>query len=134
MTLRLAALVLMHALAVAAAAACGTPAETRGASGPAQPGETTPAAATDDRAVLEALYHATDGPNWTNNRNWLSDAPLGTCNGVTSDRTGRVTELRLTENALRGEITPELGGPVPLSPQSTLPLEFAATRRKPAEW
>ena len=27
-----------------------------------------------DREALAALYHATDGPNWRNNTNWLSDA------------------------------------------------------------
>ena len=27
-----------------------------------------------DRAALEALYRATDGPNWANDENWLSDA------------------------------------------------------------
>ena len=30
-----------------------------------------------DRAALVALYEATDGPNWVNNTNWLTDAPLG---------------------------------------------------------
>ena len=30
-----------------------------------------------DRLVLVALYHATDGPNWANNENWLSGAPIG---------------------------------------------------------
>ena len=30
-----------------------------------------------DRAALEALYRATDGPNWINDDNWLTDAPLG---------------------------------------------------------
>ncbi len=29
------------------------------------------------RAALVALYEATDGPNWVNNENWLTDAPLG---------------------------------------------------------
>ena len=29
-----------------------------------------------DRAVLVALYDATDGPNWVNSENWLTDAPL----------------------------------------------------------
>ena len=27
-----------------------------------------------DRAALVALYHATDGPNWTRNENWLTEA------------------------------------------------------------
>ena len=35
-----------------------------------------------DRAALEALYHSTDGPNWNNNANWLSDAPLRDWYGV----------------------------------------------------
>ena len=38
----------------------------------------TPApAAASDRDVQVALYHATDGPNWVTNTNWLSEAPLG---------------------------------------------------------
>ena len=32
---------------------------------------------TSGRAVLVTLYNATDGPNWKNNTNWLTDAPLG---------------------------------------------------------
>ena len=28
-----------------------------------------------DQEVLEALYHATGGPDWTNRTNWLSDMP-----------------------------------------------------------
>ena len=38
-----------------------------------------------DRDVLVALYHATGGDNWTNNENWLSDAPIGTWYGVTTE-------------------------------------------------
>ena len=30
-----------------------------------------------DRAALVALYHATDGENWVNNTNWLSEEPIG---------------------------------------------------------
>ena len=29
-----------------------------------------------DRETLVAFYHATDGPDWVNNDNWLSDRPL----------------------------------------------------------
>ena len=36
----------------------------------------------NDRDALVAFYHATDGPNWTNNENWLSDQPLDTWHGV----------------------------------------------------
>ena len=33
--------------------------------------------AATDRAALAALYNATDGANWHNNGNWLSNAPIG---------------------------------------------------------
>ena len=62
-----------------------------------------------DRAALAAFYEATNGPNWINNTNWLSDLPIGTWFGVTSDETGRVVELSLVENNLRGEISTEVG-------------------------
>ena len=42
-----------------------------------------------DRSALVALYNATDGDNWTNNTNWLSDEPLGDWFGVTTDADGR---------------------------------------------
>ena len=35
-----------------------------------------------DREVLVALYNATDGPNWTNNTNWLSEEPIWEWYGV----------------------------------------------------
>ncbi len=62
-----------------------------------------------DRAALVALYNATDGPNWKNNTNWLSDRPIGKWHGVTTDASGRVVELGLRDNQLSGEIPPELG-------------------------
>ena len=49
------------------------------------------------------------GPDWANNQNWPNDAPIGTWHGVTTDETGRVSELVLGENQLSGEIPPELG-------------------------
>ena len=47
-----------------------------------------------DHAALVALYNATDGPNWANNDNWLSDRPLGEWHGVATDakRAGDRTE------------------------------------------
>ena len=61
-----------------------------------------------DRQALVALYNATDGPNWENKENWLSDEPLDDWYGVTvSD--GRVTELALWGNRLTGPIPAELG-------------------------
>ena len=62
-----------------------------------------------DRAVLVALFHATDGANWTNNHNWLSEEPLDAWHGVVATATGQVTSLRLRENELTGGIPPELG-------------------------
>ena len=63
-----------------------------------------------DRAALEALYDATSGANWTESTFWKSSAPLGDWYGVTTDGSGRVTELELPENGLSGSIPPELGG------------------------
>ena len=62
-----------------------------------------------DRAALVALYNATDGANWHNNDNWLSNAPMGVWHGVTTDSDGRVTHLDLQGNQLTGEIPAELG-------------------------
>ena len=63
-----------------------------------------------DRARLVALYNATDGSNWANNTNWLSDRPPGEWHGITTDANGRVTELNLPDNRLSGSIPPHLGG------------------------
>ena len=67
------------------------------------------AAPLSDRDILVALYNATDGPNWTDNTNWLSDEPIGNWRGVTTDSDGRVTKLWLYANNLTGTIPPELG-------------------------
>ena len=83
-------------------------------------GTTCEAPPTSDRAVLVALYNATDGPNWKNNTNWLTDAPLGDWYGVEVDDAGRVVRLVLggewdrearewTTNNLRGTIPAEIG-------------------------
>ena len=63
-----------------------------------------------DRVALIALYNSAGGPSWTNNDNWLSDAPIGKWYGVTTDDTGRVIILDLMENQLSGEIPEELVG------------------------
>ena len=62
-----------------------------------------------DRDVLVALYNATNGPNWRNNTNWLSAAPLNQWHGVTTDANGRVTRLDLSGNGLSGTLPSELG-------------------------
>ncbi len=61
-----------------------------------------------DRAALVALYEATDGPNWVNNENWLTDAPLRDWYGVRmlGDRVGY---LNLGWNRLNGPIPAQLG-------------------------
>ena len=72
-----------------------------------------------DRAALVALYEATDGPNWVNNDNWLTDAPLGDWYGVDTGDYGRVVRLdlrgtwdsdfgRWVGHGLHGAIPPEL--------------------------
>ncbi len=61
------------------------------------------------RDVLAALYEATDGPNWIRADNWMTDAPLWEWYGVYTDRSGRVRNLWIHDNNLRGRIPPELG-------------------------
>ena len=73
------------------------------------PGWARAAAATTDRDALVALYLAADGPTWDRADNWLSDEPVGEWYGVTADDSGRVTELSLPDNDLRGAIPAELG-------------------------
>ena len=60
-------------------------------------------------AALHALYNATDGANWTNSGNWLSDAPLSDWHGIKTDDDGRVTEIYLIGNNLSGQIPAALG-------------------------
>ena len=71
--------------------------------------ELLPPGQREDREALEALYIATDGPNWRNNANWMSSAPVGEWFGVETAANGRVVVLDLQENNLSGEIPPELG-------------------------
>ena len=61
-----------------------------------------------DRAALEALYRATDGPEWRDRTNWLSAEPLADWYGVTTDSGGRITNLELRENGLSRTIPTEL--------------------------
>ena len=70
-----------------------------------------------DRAALVALYHATDGPDWINSENWLTDAPLGDWHGVDTDASGRVVRLDLAgfwDIEARREVRHGLTGPIPL--------------------
>ena len=101
------------------AVSTGTAAITASA-GPASAsaGITVTAPPLSDRDILVALYEATDGPNWVNNENWLTDVPLGEWYGVDADESGRVIRLDLSgswddagllSHGLTGPIPPELG-------------------------
>ena len=68
-----------------------------------------------DRAALAAFYHATNGPNWKNSENWLSDLPLATWHGVTVHSISypgyptirRLASLNLPDNGLTGSLPSE---------------------------
>ena len=69
-----------------------------------------------DRAALVALYNATDGPNWRNNENWLTDTPLGEWYGVDVDGSGRVVSIDLAGRWVGDDPEPTphgLSGPIP---------------------
>ncbi|MCY3763433.1 MAG: leucine-rich repeat domain-containing protein, partial [Gemmatimonadetes bacterium] len=68
-----------------------------------------PKPANPDSVVLVALYNATDGPNWKDKTNWLSDRLIGEWQGVRTSASGRVTSLSLRSNRLSGVLPPELG-------------------------
>ena len=63
-----------------------------------------------DREALVVFYHATGGPQWDNNENWLSNKPLDEWYGVGTDNSGRVALLVIPGgNNLSSPIPPELG-------------------------
>ena len=59
-----------------------------------------------ERDALAALYKATNGDDWANNANWLTDRPLGQWFGV-QVTAGHVTRIHLANNNLSGTIPPE---------------------------
>ena len=61
-----------------------------------------------EKDALVALYNATDGANWTDNTNWLSEGSLGDWYGVTTDADGRIIGLSLADNNLSGTLPSEL--------------------------
>jgi Leucine-rich repeat (LRR) protein len=64
-----------------------------------------------DSLALVAFYHATDGPHWTENTNWLvEEQPVSTWHGITLSEDGcNVTRIELLFNNLTGTIPPEIG-------------------------
>ena len=61
------------------------------------------------RAVLRIVFRETDGGNWANGRNWMTDARLAEWYGVGTDTPGNIIRLNLDRNGLVGRIPPELG-------------------------
>ena len=65
---------------------------------------TVPPAPAAERAALVALYNATNGANWLENGNWLTNEPISTWHGVFTNDAGHVTGLSLRDNGLRGQL------------------------------
>lgn len=61
-----------------------------------------------DREVLTILYQATNGDEWINNENWLSNGPLNDWYGVAASASGEVVRLQLPRNNLLGPLPAEL--------------------------
>ena len=59
-----------------------------------------------DRAALTALYHATAGPNWIDDTNWLTEEDFTEWAGVTTDAGGRVIGLHLRRWGDTGGVGP----------------------------
>ena len=76
---------------------------------PGNPSSVTVMVTAVDTEPLVALYNATDGANWTNNTNWLTNEAISEWHGVTTNSDGRVTRLELNNNQLTGPIPAELG-------------------------
>ena len=62
-----------------------------------------------DRETLIAIYNATDGPNWTRQDNWLSEAPISMWQGITTNDMDRVTRVDLSAAGMAGSIPAEFG-------------------------
>lgn len=61
-----------------------------------------------DREALTAFYHATGGPNWEDDTNSLTDAPIGQWHGVRTDENGRVVDIQMYDNGLISRLPLEL--------------------------
>ncbi len=62
-----------------------------------------------EREILVELYNATDGTNWMNNTNWITETPLGEWHGISTGSDGRVNHINLTDNGLSGMIPGSIG-------------------------
>ena len=68
-----------------------------------------------DREALVTLYHATGGPNWKDQANWLTDKDPSTWHGITVFD-GRVAQVQLHQNNLRGTLSASLGNLTGIEP------------------
>ena len=55
--------------------------------------------------MLVAMYEANEGADWANNRNWLSDVPIGQWSGATMDSSCRGSVLSLGNYLLIPSVT-----------------------------
>ena len=62
-----------------------------------------------DAAVLQSLYEATGGAEWTNSGGWLGEEAVGDWYGVGADSVGRVTGPDISRNGLSGQLPEGLG-------------------------
>ena len=62
-----------------------------------------------ERTALMALYNATGGTHWHRQRNWNTAGRIRDWQGVSTNSSGFVTELVLSDNNLSGTIPSELG-------------------------
>ncbi len=60
-----------------------------------------------DSLALVALYDSTGGPDWWNNSNWLTSAPVSTWHGITVEDTN-VVEINLNQNGISGSLPEEI--------------------------
>ncbi|MCU0425311.1 MAG: IPT/TIG domain-containing protein [Candidatus Kapabacteria bacterium] len=70
-----------------------------------------PPTAAQDSIALERLYDATGGTEWTTNATWRNRAPIAVRFGVRVEN-GRVVELRLAGNNLKGELDTAMFSPL----------------------
>ncbi|RLD83568.1 MAG: hypothetical protein DRJ10_03225, partial [Bacteroidetes bacterium] len=66
------------------------------------------AANEQDSLALVAIYNSTGGDNWTNNTGWLTDS-VANWFGITLNESGRVLEIIIYSNNLKGTIPKEIG-------------------------
>lgn len=62
----------------------------------------------EQREALVTFYHSTNGPQWTQSSNWLSEEDVSLWNGVIVTEVGIVVGLDLDDNNLSGSLSSEL--------------------------